>query len=214
MRILQPPGWAAPKGYANGVAARGPDGVRRRADRLERRAALRDDRFRRPGAAGARQRRRRPGARRARRPEHIARMTWYVVDKREYLASGQGPGRRLPRDHGPPLSGDDGGRGDGADRGRARGSRSRRPRSLPVDAPQGPRRRRRKIGIIRHGPRPRRRDSGIPLLARSSVMNAPDPSAPRPRPVSRGTIRCCSADSSPRRSGWCATPRMRTRRTS
>ena len=39
--VLQPPGWAAPKGYANGIAARGHAGVRRRPDRLERPAAVR-----------------------------------------------------------------------------------------------------------------------------------------------------------------------------
>jgi hypothetical protein len=35
-QLLQPAGWAAPKGYANGVAASGTPGVRRRPDRLER----------------------------------------------------------------------------------------------------------------------------------------------------------------------------------
>ncbi len=30
-------------------------------------------------------------------PEHITRMTWYVVDKREYLAMRRRAGRRLSR---------------------------------------------------------------------------------------------------------------------
>ena len=85
MKVLQPPGWAPPKGYVNGVAGRGTtvfvagqigwnaqcqfdsddlvDQVRQAL--LNVRAVLAE-----AGAA----------------PEHIARMTWYLVDKREYLA--------------------------------------------------------------------------------------------------------------------------------
>ena len=86
MRTLLPEGWPRPKGYANGIAAEGrfvfvagmigwdeagafPDKdfigqVRRTlASTL---AVLKE------GGAG---------------PEHIARMTWYVTDKREYLAN-------------------------------------------------------------------------------------------------------------------------------
>lgn len=85
MKVLQPPGWAPPKGYVNGVAGRGTtvfvagqigwnaqcrfdsddlvDQVRQAL--LNVRAVLAE--------AGA-------------TPEHIARMTWYLVDKREYLA--------------------------------------------------------------------------------------------------------------------------------
>ena len=84
-RILQPSGWPAPKGYANGMTAEGRlvvtggvigwdvDGhlpadfiaqvhqtLRNIADILE------------AGAA---------------RPEHLVRLTWYVVDMDEYLAS-------------------------------------------------------------------------------------------------------------------------------
>lgn len=85
MKILQPPGWAAPKGYVNGVAAPGTSVfvagqigwnaqcqfesddlvVQVRQALLNVRAVLAE--------AGA-------------LPEHIARMTWYLVDKREYLA--------------------------------------------------------------------------------------------------------------------------------
>ena len=85
MKVLQPPGWAPPKGYVNGVAGRGTmvfvagqigwnaqcqfesdDLVQQvRQALLNVRAVLAE-----AGAA----------------PEHIARMTWYLVDKREYLS--------------------------------------------------------------------------------------------------------------------------------
>ena len=84
MKILEPPGWAPPKGYANGVAARGTlvfvggqigwnaqqqfesdDFV------LQAKLALRNV-VAVLAEAGA-------------RPEHVVRMTWYVVDKREYV---------------------------------------------------------------------------------------------------------------------------------
>jgi len=86
MKMLQPPGWASPKGYSNGVAARGtmvfvagqvgwdpqrriePGGFVAQATRaLSNIVAILAE-------AGA-------------RPEHIVRMTWYVVDKDEYDAS-------------------------------------------------------------------------------------------------------------------------------
>ena len=50
------------------------------------------------------------------RPEHVVRMTWYVVDRREYLAHARAARKRVPRGHGPPLSGDDGRRGLSTDR--------------------------------------------------------------------------------------------------
>ena len=86
MQMLQPPGWAPAKGYANGVAASGrmvfvagqvgwnaqqrfeaDDFVGQARQALTNIVAVLAE-------AGA-------------RPEHIARMTWYVTDKREYLAS-------------------------------------------------------------------------------------------------------------------------------
>jgi len=86
MKILQPPGWAAPKGYANGVAARGTTvhvggqvgwNAEQRFDSddfvAQARAALANV-VAILAEGGA-------------RPEHIVRMTWYVVDKREYVAS-------------------------------------------------------------------------------------------------------------------------------
>ncbi len=87
--LLQPAGWAAPKGYANGVAATGRQHVfvagqigwnaqcefesddfvaQVRQTLVNIKAVLAE-----AGAA----------------PRHITRMTWYVVDKREYLARGR-----------------------------------------------------------------------------------------------------------------------------
>ena len=85
MQILQPPGWAKPKGFSNGIAANG---------RLvfvagqvgwtgEGKWEARDfaGQFRQTlkniieilGQGNA-------------KPEHIVRLTWYVIDKQEYLA--------------------------------------------------------------------------------------------------------------------------------
>ena len=86
MRALLPPGWPQPRGYSNGISAKG---------RLvftagvvgwdaEERFAARDlpGQFRQvllntlailaEGGAG---------------PEHIVRMTWYVTDRSDYIAS-------------------------------------------------------------------------------------------------------------------------------
>lgn len=91
-QILQPPNWPRPKGYANGVAARGTHvhiagmigwdaegrfpsddlGDQVRQALLNVVAVLAE--------AGA-------------RPEHIVRMTWYVTDKREYLRAGPAIGQ-------------------------------------------------------------------------------------------------------------------------
>ena len=85
MKLLQPAGWAEPKGYANGVMARGAmifvggqigwnaqqqfesdDFIAQtRQALLNIRAVLE------AGGAG---------------PEHMVRMTWYVVDRVEYIA--------------------------------------------------------------------------------------------------------------------------------
>jgi len=86
MRTLQPPEWAPPRGYANGIAARGTlvfVGGQVGWDAQQRFAS---DDF----VAQARQALdnvvailREANA----RPEHIVRMTWYVVDRAEYLAN-------------------------------------------------------------------------------------------------------------------------------
>lgn len=87
-QILQPPGWAPPRGYANGVAASGrsvfvagqigwnaacqfesDDFIAQvRQTLLNIRAVLAE--------AGA-------------EPRHMTRMTWYLTDKREYIARGR-----------------------------------------------------------------------------------------------------------------------------
>lgn len=86
MQILQPPDWARPRGYANGIAARGTqvfvsgqigwnaqckfesaDFVAQARQTLLNIVAV-------VAEAGG-------------RPEHIAFMRWYVVDKHEYVAS-------------------------------------------------------------------------------------------------------------------------------
>ena len=84
MKHLQPPGWLPAKGYANGVAARGTqvfvggqigwnaqqqfetdDFIAQTAQALRNIVAVLHE-------AGA-------------GPQHIARMTWYIIDRAEYL---------------------------------------------------------------------------------------------------------------------------------
>ena len=89
---LQPTGWAEPRGYANGVLATGRQvfvagqigwdaaGVFESDDLvLQVRQALANV-VAVLAEAGA-------------QPAHIVRMTWYVTDKREYLARGRDIGR-------------------------------------------------------------------------------------------------------------------------
>lgn len=85
MKVLLPVGWPRPKGYANGVTANG---------RMVFVAGMigwdAEGRFHTDDLAGqARQALENVIAVLAEagaRPEHIVRMTWYVTDKREYLA--------------------------------------------------------------------------------------------------------------------------------
>lgn len=90
MKILQPPGWLPPKGYANGVLAEMSPG-----SRLvfvggqigwNARQEFETDDF----AGQVRQALQNVAdvmAEAGARPEHMVRMTWYVKDKREYIAS-------------------------------------------------------------------------------------------------------------------------------
>jgi len=86
MQVLLPPDWPRPRGYANGVAARGKtiyvagmigwdaQGVFHTDDMAGQvRQALQNivEVLKEGGA----------------RPEHIVRMTWYVTDKKEYVAA-------------------------------------------------------------------------------------------------------------------------------
>ena len=95
-------------------------GVRCRAGRLECRAAIRVGRLRRPGRAGAAQRRR--GAARSGR-QAAACGAHDLVRRRPARIQGRPAGARrgVPGDHGAPLSGHDGRRGTRADRGSGAG---------------------------------------------------------------------------------------------
>ena len=85
MKKLQPPGWAEPKGYANGVQARGTlifvggqigwnESQKFESDDFiaqARQALMNVAAVLKAGNAG---------------PEHMVRMTWYVTDRTEYIA--------------------------------------------------------------------------------------------------------------------------------
>jgi enamine deaminase RidA (YjgF/YER057c/UK114 family) len=85
VQILQPSGWPMPKGYANGIAADGRivvtggvigwDVGERLADGFVAQVRQSLSNIADILAAG--------GA----RPEHLVRLTWYVVDMDEYLAN-------------------------------------------------------------------------------------------------------------------------------
>lgn len=85
MKKLQPPDWAEPKGYANGIKARGAmifvggqigwnASQQFESDDFiaqTRQALINIATVLKAGGAG---------------PEHMVRMTWYVTDRREYTA--------------------------------------------------------------------------------------------------------------------------------
>ena len=91
MRILQPPDWAEPRGYSNGVVASGQiifisgqigwdaQCKFQSTDFVEqaRQALLNIVAILAEGGG---------------KPEHITRLTWYVVDKKEYLNAGKALG--------------------------------------------------------------------------------------------------------------------------
>ena len=84
-QILQPEGWPRPGGYAHGVAATGR--MVFVAGQIGWTPAGRFEARDLPGQVGQALRNvlavlREAGA----APEHITRMTWYVVDRRDYLA--------------------------------------------------------------------------------------------------------------------------------
>ena len=92
MQVLLPAGWPRPKGYANGVAASGRQVFIAGMIGWNAQGEFASDDF----AGQARQALRNivevlreAGG----RPEHIVRMTWYVTDKREYLAAGKAVGQ-------------------------------------------------------------------------------------------------------------------------
>ena len=91
-QVILPAGWPRPKGYANGVSARGRLVFVAGMIGWDAQGVFHSDDF----AAQARQALdnvaavlREAGA----RPEHIVRMTWYVTDKREYLAASKAVGQ-------------------------------------------------------------------------------------------------------------------------
>jgi enamine deaminase RidA (YjgF/YER057c/UK114 family) len=82
--VLQPAGWAAPKGYANGVAATGLQVFVAGQIGWNAQCAFDSDDLVeqvRQTLANVKAVLAEAGA----RPHHITRMTWYLVDKREYL---------------------------------------------------------------------------------------------------------------------------------
>ena len=88
MQVLQPPGWEKPKGYVNGVATEGR--LVFVAGQIGWNAACRfdSDDFvaqTRQALANVVAVLAEAGA----KPAHIVRMTWYLTDKREYLARGR-----------------------------------------------------------------------------------------------------------------------------
>ena len=92
MEVILPPGWPRPKGYANGVAASGRMLFIAGMIGWDAQGVFHSDDF----AAQVRQALqnvaevlRQAGG----KPENIVRMTWYVTDKREYLAAGKEIGR-------------------------------------------------------------------------------------------------------------------------
>jgi enamine deaminase RidA (YjgF/YER057c/UK114 family) len=90
-RTLQPEGWLRPRGYANGISARGRQVHVAGQIGWDARGRLVEGGF----VAQARQALRNilaviacDGA----RAEHIVRLTWYVLDRDGYLAAGQALG--------------------------------------------------------------------------------------------------------------------------
>ena len=92
MQVLLPAGWPRPKGYSNGVVASGKTVYIAGMIGWDRQGVFHSDDF----AEQARQAlqyivdvlREADG-----KPEHIVRVTWYVTDKKEYLAAGKEVGR-------------------------------------------------------------------------------------------------------------------------
>lgn len=106
MRIVQPPGWPRPKGYANGVLARGQLLFVAGQVGWDETETFQSELFSQQveqalknvaavlSEAGA-------------LPQHITRMTWYVTDKQEYLEQSRAVGdayRRVIGQHYPAMS--------------------------------------------------------------------------------------------------------------
>ena len=88
MKVLQPPGWLPPRGYANGVAAEGVLVFVAGQIGWNERCEFESDDF----VDQVRQALRNVCtvlAEGGATPQHIVRMTWYVLDRAEYLARGR-----------------------------------------------------------------------------------------------------------------------------
>ena len=86
MKILQPPDWPRPRGYSNGVSARGTMVFVSGIVGWNARGEFDSQSFAGQVSQALKnivQVLAEGGA----RPEHIVRMTWYVTDKNEYLSS-------------------------------------------------------------------------------------------------------------------------------
>ena len=86
MEFLQPPGWARARGYSNGIAASGRQVFVSGMIGWDAQCQFHTDDF----AGQVRQALHNVVAVLAEagaKPEHIVRMTWYVTDKKEYLAA-------------------------------------------------------------------------------------------------------------------------------
>ena len=84
-RTLLPPGWPRPRGYANGIAAEGTQVAIAGQIGWNAQGRFETDDLAgqvRQALANVIEVLAEAGA----RPQHIVRMTWYVVDKREYVA--------------------------------------------------------------------------------------------------------------------------------
>jgi enamine deaminase RidA (YjgF/YER057c/UK114 family) len=91
-KVLQPPGWVPAKGYANGIAARGQHVFLAGMIGWNGQAQFETDDF----VAQCKQALQNIVDTLAcadAGPEHMVRMTWYVKDKREYLARGRELGK-------------------------------------------------------------------------------------------------------------------------
>jgi enamine deaminase RidA (YjgF/YER057c/UK114 family) len=88
MRIVQPEGWPRPRGYANGVVAEGRVlFISGQVAWDEREQFVSDDIVEqvRQALKNTLTMLKAGGA----KPEHVARMTWYLTDKHEYLRRGK-----------------------------------------------------------------------------------------------------------------------------
>ncbi|MBB5418802.1 enamine deaminase RidA (YjgF/YER057c/UK114 family) [Paraburkholderia atlantica] len=91
-KALLPAGWVKPRGYANGVAASGTQVFIAGQIGWDEQAQFHSDDFAQQSEQALKNLLavlREAGG----KPEHLVRLTWYVTDKREYLASLKDIGR-------------------------------------------------------------------------------------------------------------------------